>query len=73
MYALWLLIGLLAGAAAVLVAVRPRLRSLSVEAARSTELERELVRVRAELERELVRTRPSSSASRRWPPSDWRR
>jgi len=52
MYGLWLLIGLLAGAVAVLVAVRPRLRSLSVEAARAAELDRELVRARAELERE---------------------
>jgi DNA recombination protein RmuC len=52
MSALWLLIGLLAGAAAVLVAVRPRLRALSLEAARATDLERELDRARADLEHE---------------------
>ena len=55
MNALWLLIGLFAGAGAVLVAVRPRLRSLSREAARA-----------GELERELVRARPTSSTSGRW-------
>ena len=52
MNALWLLIGLVAGAGAVLLAVRPRLRSLSVEAARAGELERELVRARSALEHE---------------------
>jgi DNA recombination protein RmuC len=52
MNALWLLIGLVAGAGAVLLAVRPRLRSLSAEAARAGELERELVRARAEVEHE---------------------
>ena len=49
MEAVWLLIGLLAGAGAVLVLVRPRLRSLSLEAARTGELERELVQARAEV------------------------
>jgi hypothetical protein len=38
MDALWLLIGLFAGAGAVLAAVRPRLRALSREAARAGEL-----------------------------------
>jgi DNA recombination protein RmuC len=52
MQAFWLLIGLLAGAAAVLVTVRPRLRSLSLEASRAVELERELVRARADVEHE---------------------
>ncbi|MBV9002619.1 MAG: hypothetical protein JO304_26430, partial [Solirubrobacterales bacterium] len=52
MNALWLLIGLVAGAGAILVAVRPRLRSLSLEAARAAELERELVRARAAVEHE---------------------
>ena len=52
MNALWLMIGLLAGAGAALAAVRPRLRSLSREAARVGELERELVRARAEVEHE---------------------
>ena len=52
MNALWLLIGLVAGAGAVLLAVRPRLRSLSAEAARAGELDRELVRARADVERE---------------------
>ena len=52
MNALWLLIGLAAGAGAVLLAVRPRLRSLSAEAARAGELERELVRARAQVEHE---------------------
>jgi DNA recombination protein RmuC len=50
--AIWLLIGLFAGAAAVAFALRPRLRSLSGEVARAGELERELVRARADLEHE---------------------
>ncbi len=52
MYALWLLIGLLAGAGIVLAALRPRLRSLALEAGRAGELERELIRARAEVEHE---------------------
>ncbi len=52
MDALWLLIGLFAGAGAVLAAVRPRLRALSGQAARAVELERELVRAQAELSHE---------------------
>jgi DNA recombination protein RmuC len=52
MTALWLLLGLFVGAAAVLGALRPRLRALSAEAARVPELEHELVRARVELEHE---------------------
>ena len=48
----WLLIGIFVGAAAVLVALRPRLRSLAAEARRAAELEHVLVRVRADLEHE---------------------
>ncbi len=47
-----LLIGLFLGAAAVLLALRPRLRTLAAEAARATELDCELVRVRADLDHE---------------------
>jgi DNA recombination protein RmuC len=49
---LWLLLGLVLGAGAVLVALRPRMRSLSREASRAGELERELVRARSDLEHE---------------------
>jgi DNA recombination protein RmuC len=52
MSALWLLVGLLAGAGAVAAALRARLRSLGDEAARAGELERELVRARADVEHE---------------------
>ncbi len=52
MTAIWLLIGLALGAAAVLLALRPRLRNLSAEAARAVELERDLVRANADLEHE---------------------
>jgi len=52
MNALWLLIGVLAGAGIVLALVRARLRALAAEAARAGELERELVRARADLEHE---------------------
>jgi DNA recombination protein RmuC len=52
MNALWLLVGLLIGAGAVLVALRPRMRSLSREGARVGELERELVRALSDLEHE---------------------
>jgi DNA recombination protein RmuC len=55
MNALWLLIGLLAGAGAVLALLRPRMRSLSLEAVRAGELERELVRARSDLEHERDR------------------
>jgi DNA recombination protein RmuC len=52
MTGLWLLVGLIVGAGVVLVALRPRMRSLSREAAHAGELERELVRARADLEHE---------------------
>ena len=55
MTALWLLIGLLVGAAAVALALRPRLRALAAEAARAGELERELLTARAEREHERAR------------------
>ncbi len=49
---IWLLIGLLLGACAALLALRPRLRTLAAGAARAVELERDLVRARADLEHE---------------------
>jgi DNA recombination protein RmuC len=52
MNAVWLLIGLFAGAGLVLVLLRARLRGLSGEAARAGELERELIRAGADLEHE---------------------
>src|SRR5438309_952643 len=52
---LWLLIGLLVGAGAVLMALRPRLRALSLEAAHAGELERELVRTQSALAHEQAR------------------
>jgi DNA recombination protein RmuC len=55
MSALWLLIGLLGGAAAVAALLAPRLRALAAEAASAGELERELIRARADLEHERAR------------------
>jgi DNA recombination protein RmuC len=55
MSALWLLIGLFAGVAAAVAALRPRLRSLSLTAARAGELERELALARTELQHERER------------------
>jgi DNA recombination protein RmuC len=55
MNTLWLLIGLLAGAGATAVAIRPRLRALTVNADRAAEFERELVRARSDLEHERAR------------------
>jgi DNA recombination protein RmuC len=52
MNALWLMVGLALGAVAVLLALRPRMRSLSRDAAHAVELERELVRARSDLEHE---------------------
>jgi DNA recombination protein RmuC len=52
MEATFLILGLILGAGAVVLALRPRLRSLSVDAARTGELERDLVRARADLEHE---------------------
>ena len=55
MNALWLLIGLLAGAALVAAALLPRMRSLALGAARATQLDRDLLTARAELEHERSR------------------
>ncbi len=55
MNALWLLIGLLAGVGAAVVALRSRMRSLAGEAARTPELERELALARSALEHERAR------------------
>ena len=52
MSALWLVIGIVIGAAIVLVALRPRLRGLGEEAARADELDRALERARSDLEHE---------------------
>jgi DNA recombination protein RmuC len=49
---LWLLIGLIVGALAVALALRPRLRALTREAARVGELERDLAGARSDLEHE---------------------
>jgi DNA recombination protein RmuC len=50
------MIGLLAGAAIATAACAPRLRALAREAARASELERELVRATSELEHERQRS-----------------
>ncbi|MFZ0089772.1 MAG: DNA recombination protein RmuC [Solirubrobacteraceae bacterium] len=55
MNALWLALGVIIGAGVLAVAVRPRLRSLTAEAARAGELERELVRARTDLHHERER------------------
>ena len=55
MNALWLLIGLVGGALAVGLLLRPRLRSLAAEAGRAGDLERDLVRALADLEHERAR------------------
>lgn len=55
MTALWLLIGLIVGAAVVAAAVRPRLRALTADAARVSELERDLAGARSDLEHERAR------------------
>ncbi len=52
MTALWLLIGLAAGATACWLVLRPRLRKLSEEAERAGELEHELLRAQADLDHE---------------------
>ncbi len=59
MNAIWLLIGLLAGAGLVLAGVRGRLRALAAQTARVGELELELVKAESELahERELTAER----------------
>jgi DNA recombination protein RmuC len=55
MNALWLAFGVIIGAGVILVALRPRLRALSGDAARGVELERELVKARSDLEHERER------------------
>ena len=55
MNALWLALGVIIGAGVILIALRPRLRSLSADAARGIELERELVKARSDLEHERDR------------------
>jgi DNA recombination protein RmuC len=55
MNGIWLLIGILVGAAAVAVALRPRLRTLATETARAAELDRDLLQARADLEHERAR------------------
>jgi len=55
MTALWLLIGLLFGAGLAVLLLRGRVRVLTAEAARSGELERELVRARSDLDHERAR------------------
>ena len=52
MSAIWLLIGLIAGAGTVALLLRARLRVVGAQAARAGELERELVRANADLEHE---------------------
>jgi DNA recombination protein RmuC len=55
MNALWLALGVIIGAGVILIALRPRLRVLTVDAARGIELERELVKTRSDLEHERER------------------
>ncbi len=55
MNALWLLIGLLAGAVVVAAVLLPRMRSLAERAARATQLDRDLLTARSELEHERSR------------------
>ncbi len=65
MNALWLLLGLVLGAGAVLLVIRARLRALGHEAARAVELERELIKTSAavEHERALAKERMQTLAS----------
>src|SRR5947199_6737433 len=62
---IYLLIGLLVGALAVALVLRPRLRTLTGEAARAAELDREVVRLTADLrhERDLAGDRQRMSDS----------
>jgi DNA recombination protein RmuC len=55
MNAVWLMIGLIAGAALTGAALRARLAALAREASRAGDLERELVRARSDLEHERAR------------------
>ena len=54
MIAIWLIVGLLIGAGAVILALRGRLHALGVQAERAGELERELVVAHAAIEHERV-------------------
>jgi DNA recombination protein RmuC len=55
MNALWLALGVIIGAGVIAAALRPRLRSLTAEAARGGELERQLVKAQTDLEHERER------------------
>ncbi len=55
MNALWVILGLVLGAAATAMALRPRLRAGVLETQRAAELDRELVRAMADLEHERSR------------------
>jgi DNA recombination protein RmuC len=55
MSTLFLLLGLIIGAAVVALALRPRLRSAAVDAQRAAELDRDLARARADLAHERTR------------------
>ena len=55
MNAVWLALGVLIGAAVITLALRPRLRSLTAEAARAGELERHLVKAQTDLGHERER------------------
>jgi DNA recombination protein RmuC len=55
MNAFWLALGVIIGAGVIFVALRPRLRALSADAARGIELERELVKARSDLGHERER------------------
>jgi DNA recombination protein RmuC len=55
MNALWLALGVIIGAGVIAAALRPRLRSLTTEAARAGELERHLVKAQTDLEHERER------------------
>ena len=52
MNALWLALGVIIGAAIVVLALRPRLRALTAEAGRAGDLERGLVKAQADLDHE---------------------
>ncbi len=62
MNALWLLLGLLVGAALVAAALLPRLRALAVQADHAGDLDRELVRARTDLEHERARAQERLAA-----------
>jgi DNA recombination protein RmuC len=55
MNALWLALGVIIGAGIIVAALTPRLRALTAEAARTGELERDLVQTRADLGHERER------------------